>query len=43
MSEPELCMCGADDCRLCRPLSWRESSSEDDEVEFLPEDEDADA
>lgn len=22
---PEPCMCGADDCRLCHPNSWRES------------------
>lgn len=27
---PEPCLCGADDCRLCRPNSWRESEYDED-------------
>jgi len=31
---PEPCMCGADDCRLCRPFSFRDDESDDQDEEM---------
>lgn len=28
---PEPCMCGAEDCRRCRPLTWREALYDEDQ------------
>ncbi len=31
--EPEPCLCGASDCRMCNPAGWRECDYDEDFAE----------